>query len=191
MPSWCNKVGADDRNSQVRVGLHALDRSYAQMYLAFRTANVSISWSAAGADGLRLLVEPVVGSNLSNFAVVLSADFAWSRQGWFFWCTTFPDMVSSRYIFVCTRVNAHDGESLNVCVMCVVCLFVGLRTVCCSMHSRHRTRCGPVNRVLPHRTCFQSAARHSQHHHSFANQRCDHHRRLQTERSGIPCVRAN
>ena len=74
-------IGPDDRSSSVRPGLHALDRSFGQMFVNAFSAptglNVSVRWSG-GSAGLRVSVAPVQcitrrsASNCSDFVVCVS-----------------------------------------------------------------------------------------------------------------------
>ena len=80
--------GPDDRDAKVRLDVHALDRSFAALHVAYSGLNVSVRWgSPPGGEGVRLLVEPVQArarappSNVSDFVLVLSADYAWGRSG--------------------------------------------------------------------------------------------------------------
>ena len=71
----------DDGN--VRVGLHANDRSIAQFYLAFGGANASVSVLGGGQD-LQVLVEPVScngGADCSGYAFAVSGSMLWLRAG--------------------------------------------------------------------------------------------------------------
>ncbi len=82
--------GPDDGSNTLRPSLHAIDRSYAEYSVnAFRAPvglNISVRWSGGG-DSLRVMVSPVDCvtktsiQNCSDFAVVFSTDFAWSRAG--------------------------------------------------------------------------------------------------------------
>ena len=70
-------------DGDVRVGLHAHDRSIAQMFLTYAGANVSVS-VLGGFESLQVLVEPVScggGLDCSAYAFVLTGTFIWGRLG--------------------------------------------------------------------------------------------------------------
>jgi len=70
-----------------RPGLHAWDRSYWQLYLGWRGLNVSLEWTATNAgqghdaDQQLSLLATVVGGNASDFSLVLTGSFVFSRGG--------------------------------------------------------------------------------------------------------------
>jgi hypothetical protein len=78
-------LGAIMDDGAVRVGLHAHDRSIAQMFLSVAGLNASVSvLGGAGASGLQVLVEPVTcgaAGDCGAFAVAVTADFIWGRAG--------------------------------------------------------------------------------------------------------------
>jgi len=67
--------------------LHAWDRSYWQLYLGWRGLNVSLEWTATNAgqghdaDQQLSLLATVVGGNASDFSLVLTGSFVFSRGG--------------------------------------------------------------------------------------------------------------
>ena len=72
----------------VRVGHHAIDRSYVQFYVGGTpniTANISIEYTVSADNNLQLLATPVDcgddGENCSNFYVQIDPRFAWDRAG--------------------------------------------------------------------------------------------------------------
>jgi hypothetical protein len=85
--------GGVDPTHPVRVGSHAIDHSYSQMYvwgppLSRNKVNVSIEYTVGGAKGeeLDLLISPVVqpdgdAAALDDFAVAVAGSFAWGRVG--------------------------------------------------------------------------------------------------------------
>jgi putative isomerase len=77
-------VGSIHPAGALRVGLHAHDRSIAQMYLAYAGVNASIT-VLGGVAGLSVLVEVVGGCaaplNCSDYVVALAGSFAWAREG--------------------------------------------------------------------------------------------------------------
>ena len=79
------QASIDDSDAySVRPGLYALDRSFAQYYVAWNNnLNVSVSLGARGARDMSVLISPVScdRSNCSDFALVLRGRFAWSRAG--------------------------------------------------------------------------------------------------------------
>jgi hypothetical protein len=65
---------ADTDSGVVRLGPHALDHSYTQLFLAFKDANFSVETSQIGGEpGADLVVQltPVGGFNTSNYAMVV------------------------------------------------------------------------------------------------------------------------
>jgi len=79
-------VGSMHPAGALRVGLHAHDRSIAQMFVAHAGLNASVT-VLGGAGGLSVLVEVVGGCagapplNCSDFLVALAGSFAWAREG--------------------------------------------------------------------------------------------------------------
>jgi len=72
------------QKTTVRVGTHAVDQSYVQLYLGWNNINVSISYSAFGQNGsdLAFLVETVeCQDNCNNFFMRVVGNYAWSRAG--------------------------------------------------------------------------------------------------------------
>lgn len=69
----------------VRVGAHAIDHSYSQMFVSFLGLNVSIEYAVSeGGRGLDLAVTPQQGSlNTSDYAIAFAGRFAWGRDGIF------------------------------------------------------------------------------------------------------------
>jgi hypothetical protein len=76
----------------MRVAEHAYDKSFARMFLRFKQANVSISFSAGagsfGSSALSVGVEPMsnathkaCGGNCSDYALVVMGSYAWERAG--------------------------------------------------------------------------------------------------------------
>ena len=92
--------GGSDRNKSqnVRIGRHAMNHSYSQLYLngpddsIQQKVNISIEYAVSGATSrdLDILITPQIlpgigggdnGADLSDFAVVLAGSFAWARLG--------------------------------------------------------------------------------------------------------------
>ena len=73
----------ENTDATLRVGPFALDRSYAQFYLAWQQVNVSIEFGAQGDRDVSVLVTPqnCATTNCSDYAVVLLGRFAWNRVG--------------------------------------------------------------------------------------------------------------
>jgi hypothetical protein len=67
---------------RLRLGLHAHDRSIAQLSAAFDALNATVTF-LGGAQGAALLVEPAgdCGGNCSDYYVAVSGGFAWGRAG--------------------------------------------------------------------------------------------------------------
>ena len=93
-----NGGGSTDLTHPVRVGSHAIDHSYSQLFVwgpprSLEKLNVSVEYAVGGADGreLDLLISPVApaahqtdeerATFFDDFAVALVGSFAWDRVG--------------------------------------------------------------------------------------------------------------
>lgn len=67
---------------RLRLGLHAYDRSIAQLYAAFDGLNASVTL-LGGTGGASLLVEPVgdCGGDCGDYTASVAGSFAWGRAG--------------------------------------------------------------------------------------------------------------
>ena len=67
----------------LRLGLHAYDRSIAQLYASFDTLNVSVTVLGGSSGGMSLLVEPVddCGGDCGDYYAAIAGSFAWGRAG--------------------------------------------------------------------------------------------------------------
>jgi hypothetical protein len=73
----------DPERGQLRLGVHALDNSVMQMYVAALGANVSVTiLGGDSADGLRVAVEAVsCKGGCDGYAVAVTGAMAWARAG--------------------------------------------------------------------------------------------------------------
>jgi hypothetical protein len=71
-------------SGRLRLGLHAYDRSIAQLYAAFADGGLNASVTLlGGTGGASLLVEPIgdCGGNCSDYTAAVAGSFAWGRAG--------------------------------------------------------------------------------------------------------------
>jgi hypothetical protein len=78
----CLEIATGD-SKEIRVGLHAFDRSYVTYSMAYDTANVTVEFSVQNRDQVYFLITPtkLPSDNSSDYEIQLEGRYAWYRPG--------------------------------------------------------------------------------------------------------------